>query len=93
MFLSSLFGRTRIEAKNAVAAINGYKELMEHLKKARNMTNQASLNAKQARKFQEEETVVIKYQKKYFCSYYICIILEIKITFTIVFGIQQIFKI
>ncbi|KAL3982290.1 Laminin EGF-like (Domains III and V) family protein [Acanthocheilonema viteae] len=57
LFLSSLFGRTRTEAKNAVAAVNGYKELMKHLKKARNMTNQASLNAEQARKFHEEGAV------------------------------------
>ncbi|KAM3726093.1 Laminin-like protein [Dirofilaria immitis] len=59
LFLSSLFGRTRTEAKNAIEAVNGYEELMDHLKKARNMTNQASLNAEQARKFHEEEAAAL----------------------------------
>uniref|UniRef100_A0A1I8EZU5 Uncharacterized protein n=3 Tax=Wuchereria bancrofti TaxID=6293 RepID=A0A1I8EZU5_WUCBA len=54
LFLSSLFGRTRTEAKNAVAAANGYKELIEHLKKARDIANRTSLNAEQARRFHEE---------------------------------------
>ncbi|VDK75274.1 unnamed protein product [Litomosoides sigmodontis] len=58
LLLSFLFGKTRTEAKNAVAAANGYKELIEHLKKARNMANQASLNAEQARKFHEAGPVI-----------------------------------
>ncbi|OZC11109.1 laminin EGF-like protein [Onchocerca flexuosa] len=59
LFLSSLFDRTRTEARNAVAVVNGYKELMEGLKTARNMTNQASLNADHAKKFHEEGTVTL----------------------------------
>lgn len=61
LFLSSLFDRTRTEARNAVAAVNGYKELMEGLKTARNMTIQASLNAEHARKFHKEGAVMVKY--------------------------------
>lgn len=53
-----------MEAKNAVTAANGYKELMEHLKKARNMTNQASLNAEQAKKFHEEGAVMVKFVER-----------------------------
>lgn len=57
-YLSSLFGRTRNEAKNAVAAANGYKEMLEHLKRARNMTSQASLDAEEVKKFRKDGVVI-----------------------------------
>uniref|UniRef100_A0A915PQH1 Laminin subunit alpha n=1 Tax=Setaria digitata TaxID=48799 RepID=A0A915PQH1_9BILA len=53
-FLSSLFDKTRTETKNALAAANGYLELMEFLKKARNITNRAVENAEEARKFHKQ---------------------------------------
>lgn len=55
--LSSLFGNTRVETKNAVEAANGYKELSDLLKKARSLAQEASSNANEAKNFAELEKV------------------------------------
>ncbi|VDK29540.1 unnamed protein product [Gongylonema pulchrum] len=55
--LSALFGTTRNEAKNALEAANGYKELAELLQKARNMARQASGNARETHQFRDDGMV------------------------------------
>ncbi|VDM96599.1 unnamed protein product [Thelazia callipaeda] len=51
LHLSALFDITRNEAKSALTAANGYRELMNLFKKSKNMTNQALENAQKAKEF------------------------------------------